>query len=179
MRIAWERPDGPTLSCTPYFTWQSGGEELYAPGDHVLIAYKGPPPEVLLWLMNATGVDRAVLQLPPIHLNKFFSRVVHEHPTRFIGLCNVDESTAYTKENLDRLHVYVEELGLRGFYHEPTRGWEGYTSFPHRQVRSLLARDRGARRGDVHRRPVRQCLQRVHSQAGDGAAEVPGHPRGY
>ena len=84
----------------------------YAPGDHVLIAFKGPPPEVLLWLMNATGVDRAVLQLPPIHLNKFFSRVVHEHPTRFIGLCNVDESTAYTSENLDRLHVYVEELGL-------------------------------------------------------------------
>ena len=129
LRIAWERAGRPTVSCTPYFTWQSDGEELYAPGDHVLIAYKGPPPEVLLWLMNATGIDRAVLQLPPIHLNKFFSRVVHEHPTRFIGLCNVDESTAYTKENLDRLHVYVEELGLRGFYHEPTRGWEGYTSF--------------------------------------------------
>ena len=129
LRIAWERAGRPTVSCTPYFTWLSDGEELYAPGDHVLIAYKGPPPEVLLWLMNATGIDRAVLQLPPIHLNKFFSRVVHEHPTRFIGLCNVDESTAYTKENLDRLHVYVEELGLRGFYHEPTRGWEGFTAF--------------------------------------------------
>ena len=131
LRIAWtlRQPGRPITFHTPYFTWRSDGEDLYAAGDQVLIAYKAPPPEILLGLMDASGVDMAVLQLPPIHLNKFFARVVHEHPNRFIGLCNVDESTAYTTENLDRLHVYVEELGLRGFYHEPTPGWEGYDSF--------------------------------------------------
>ena len=129
LRIAFERDGGLTVNRPPFFTWTSGGEELYAVGDHVLKAFKAPPPEVLLWLMDAAGVDKAVLQLPPVHLNKFFARVVHEHPTRFIGLCNVDESTAYTSENLDRLHVYVEELGHRGFYHEPTPGWEGYEAF--------------------------------------------------
>ena len=159
LRIAWERAGRPTVSCTPYFTWQSDGEELYAPGDHVLIAYKGPPPEVLLWLMNATGIDRTVLQLPPIHLNKFFSRVVHEHPTRFIGLCNVDESTAYTMENLDRLHVYVEELGLRGFYHEPTRGWEGYTSFHTAKFDPFWREIEALGVVIVHRRPVRRFLR--------------------
>ena len=129
LRIAWQKEDGLTVNGPPFFRWTSAGEELYAPGDHVLICYKAPPPEVLLGLMDAVGIDMAVLQLPPIHLNKFFARVCHQYPNRFIGLCNVDESTAYTTGELDRLHVYVQELGLKGFYHEPTRGWEGFESF--------------------------------------------------
>jgi predicted TIM-barrel fold metal-dependent hydrolase len=129
LRVSYQRPGGPTTNRPPFFTWRADGEDVYAMGDLVLKMYKAPPPEVLLPLMDAVGVDRAVLQLPPVNLNKFFSRVVNERPTRFIGLCNVDESTAYTSESLDRLHVYAHEYGLRGFYHEPMRGWEGYDDF--------------------------------------------------
>ena len=79
--------------------------------------------------MDKVGIDRAVLQLPPVALNRFFARVVHEYPRRFIGLCHIDEDTPYTKENIEKLHIYVEELGLKGIYHEPLRDWDGYDNF--------------------------------------------------
>ena len=130
LRVAWEKDREYAVKFhPPIYVWEKEGEKYYADGPYVKKILKAPPPELLLELMDKVGIDRAVLQLPPVDLNKFFARVVHEYPRRFIGLCHIDEDVPYTKENIEKLHIYVEELGLRGMYHEPLRDWDGYDNF--------------------------------------------------
>lgn len=133
LRIEWEKERESKIKFhPPIFVWEKDGEKYYAPESHVLTTcIKAPPPELLLSLMDKVGVDKAVLNisLPIPNLNKFYSRVVHEYPKRIIGLCHIDEATAYSKENIEKLHICVEELGLKGIYHAPLADWGGYDNF--------------------------------------------------
>ena len=129
LRVAVEKADEWHANHLPAtFAWEHDGEQYYAAGPLVLSHLKAAPPELLVQLMDQAGIDKAVLHcLDP--LNKYFARLMLEYPQRFIGLCRIEESTAYTDQGLEALRVAVEDLGLMGMYHEPLPGWEGYEDF--------------------------------------------------
>lgn len=90
--------------------------------------YPGTP-ENLISLMDEAGVDKAVFHTGEF-LNKYAGRIMRKYPGRFLCLCHVDEGKAYQKEEIEKLHMYVEELGLKGIFfdaHDPA--WEGYGDF--------------------------------------------------
>ena len=129
LRLVDEKPDEWHANhLPPTFVWEKDGVQYYAAGPLALSHLKADRPELLVQLMDQAGVDRAVLHcLDP--LNRYYSRLMLEFPDRLIGLCRIEESTAYTDQGLEALRIAVEELHLKGMYHEPLPGWEGYEDF--------------------------------------------------
>ena len=73
----------------------------------------------LLELMEASGVEMAVLQNPRPWMNKYIARVARENPGRFIPLLSLDAGTAHTAAGLDSLQHAVFEDGFKGLYYDP------------------------------------------------------------
>lgn len=82
----------------------------------------GGPHEKFLSLMDAVGVETAVLHCPRPWANRFYARVVREHPGRFISVCRTDESRATTAEQCEVLRTCIEDLGFAGLYYDPGPG---------------------------------------------------------
>jgi len=79
------------------------------------------PPEFLIAQMNHIGVDKAVLQRAHIYgkLENYYHDAIGRFPQRLIGLVQIDESKAYTDEQIAELHRAIGELGFSGLYFEP------------------------------------------------------------
>jgi predicted TIM-barrel fold metal-dependent hydrolase len=123
---------GKELSEGSRYVWEKDGVEYYTPLyiDPIEWGHAADAPaEYLISLMDRVGVDKAVLQWPQMGLRKYFSEIMRKYPGRFIGLCYVEESRAYAKENIGNLRSNIEDLGLRGLYYDPLPGWEGYEDF--------------------------------------------------
>ena len=80
----------------------------------------------LIEVMDAHGVDMAVLHTLRVWANKYQARVLREFPNRFISVCKLDEQKAYTSEQVDKLHRYVGDWGFRGLYYDPPPGSDGH-----------------------------------------------------
>ncbi len=80
----------------------------------------------LIEVMDAHGVDMAVLHTLRVWANKYQARVLREFPNRFISVCKLDEQKAYTTEQVDKLHRYVGDWGFRGLYYDPPPGSDGH-----------------------------------------------------
>jgi len=107
------------------YVWEKDDVKCYRP----LIPNAPQSPSQLVSLMNKAGIDKAVLQWPR-NLNRYISQTMHEYPSRFIGLCLIEQSEAYTQESLENLEMYIEDWGLKGLYYDPRyNGWDGYDNF--------------------------------------------------
>ncbi len=103
------------------YIWEREGVKYYQPA-----ATNVPQPaSQLISLMDEVGIDKAVVQLPR-NLNRYFSEIMHEYPDRFIALCQIEESEAYAKENIEKFRMYVKDWGLKGLYFDPLPGWDGW-----------------------------------------------------
>lgn len=81
--------------------------------------FLGPSHETYLSLMDAVGVDVAVLHTNRPWANQYHRRVMKENPGRFASVCKIYEPEAHTDENLENLRKYVEEWGFSGLYYDP------------------------------------------------------------
>ena len=80
----------------------------------------------LIGVMDAHGVDMAVLHTLRVWANKYQARVLREFPNRFISVGKLDEQQAYKSEQIDKLHQYVGDWGFRGLYYDPPPGSDGH-----------------------------------------------------
>jgi hypothetical protein len=100
--------------------WEPNGERYSAPMN------PGLPAAGLVALMDAAGIEKAVLQAT-LRYNRFFGRVARAHPGRFLPLAmlvddgDADEATA-------KLVAAVED-GCAGVYQNPLPGWPGFEAF--------------------------------------------------
>ena len=77
----------------------------------------GQSPEKFISLMDAVGVDMAVLHSPR-WFNKYHARIVREHPKRFISACKINEAKAATGEASEALGKYIKDWGFKGLYYD-------------------------------------------------------------
>jgi len=96
-------------------------------------------PDALLALMDAHGVEGAVLVQPIQYRwdNRYLARVLRAHPTRFAGVCRVDPQDP---EAPDHLRHWVEEEGFQGFRLSPSAAPEGEDWFDGPLMDPLLSR---------------------------------------
>src|SRR5690348_7831840 len=81
-------------------------------------------PEALLRLMEAGGVDKAVL-VHPIHYRwdcRYVGDALQAHPGRFMGVCRVDPEADGAADDLGR---WVRDYGFRGVRLSPAAGPAG------------------------------------------------------
>ena len=76
----------------------------------------------MLRVLEATGVNRALLHSLRPWANKYHARIVREHPNKFLAVCKLDEPKAPTTQELDNLQMYVREWGFKGLYYDPPPG---------------------------------------------------------
>ena len=63
----------------------------------------------MLRVLQATGVNMALLHSLRPWANKYHARVVREYPDRFLAVCKLDEPNAHTTQELDNLQMYVRD----------------------------------------------------------------------
>ncbi len=88
----------------------------------------GQSHETFISLMDAVGVGMAVLDSAR-WANKYLSRIVREHPGRFISVCRIDESTVTTDETCEVVRTCVEDWGFKGLYFDPPTSSEAAHNF--------------------------------------------------
>lgn len=101
------------------FEWTASGEDVYLQFFPPSLQEMRSPPEFMLQQMARAGVDRAVLQNARLYgrLNEYFAEAVRKFPDKFIGLADVDEASAHTIVEIDKLRCAIREHGLRGLYY--------------------------------------------------------------
>jgi predicted TIM-barrel fold metal-dependent hydrolase len=101
------------------FEWTVDREDLYIQFMPPSLQTMESPAEFMLQQMSRAGVDVGILQNARLYgrLNEFFADAVKRYPTKFIGLADVEEATAHTDEQIEKLRHAVRELGLRGLYY--------------------------------------------------------------
>ena len=92
-------------------------------------ALRGQSPLQFISLMDAVGVDLAVLHSLRPWANKYHARVLKEHPGRFIGVWKIDESTMTTDEAHEALRVCVEDWGFKALYFDPAAASDAADNF--------------------------------------------------
>ena len=90
---------------------------------------RGQSPRRFISLMDAVGVERAVLHSLRPWANKHHARVLREHPARFIAACKIDESTVTTDEAQEALRTCVEDWGFKALYFDPAAGSDAACNF--------------------------------------------------
>lgn len=103
------------------YEWTKDGIDYCKQYMPVSLQDMSAPPEFLIAQMNYVGVDKVVLQRTHIYgkLENYYKEAVEKWPDRFIGLTQVDESKAYTEDQIAELHRGIGEFGLSGLYFEP------------------------------------------------------------
>ena len=76
----------------------------------------------MLRVLQATGVNMALLHSLRPWANKYHARVVREYPDKFLAVCKLDEPKTHTTQELDNLQMYVREWGFKGLYYDPPPG---------------------------------------------------------
>jgi len=104
------------------FVWEKAGITYTSP------CRPGSDPTLLVSLMDACGVDAAVLQTP-LRFSRFGSRMAQAYPGRFLPLALIDESEYATARGVQELHKAVEDLGMKGIYHNPYPAWDCFENF--------------------------------------------------
>ncbi|MDQ6674506.1 MAG: amidohydrolase [Chloroflexota bacterium] len=101
------------------FEWTTPRTDVYLQYFPPSLQTLESPPEFMLQQMARAGVDRAVLQnaRPYGRLDDYFAAAVRTYPDKFVGLADVDEASAHTPAQIDKLRRAVRELGLRGVYY--------------------------------------------------------------
>ena len=101
------------------FEWTADGQDVYLQFFPPSLQEMHSPPEFMLQQMARAGVDRAVLQNARLYgrLNGYFADAVAAHPDKFIGLADVDEASAHTLLEIEKLRRAVRDRGLRGLYY--------------------------------------------------------------
>jgi hypothetical protein len=102
------------------FVWEKSGERYAAP------LKPGLPAGRLVELMDAAGIDRAVIQAT-LSYNRFFGRVTRAYPGRFLPLALLDDD-GEAEEAAAKLVEAVED-GCAGVYQNPLPGWPGFDEF--------------------------------------------------
>lgn len=103
------------------YIWEKDGVTYTA------AARTGHDPSSFIELMDACGVDAAVLQTG-MHFNKFAVRMAKLYPGRFLPLALLDEDDYATPKGIEKLHQAVE-LGAKGLYHNPYPTWDCFDNF--------------------------------------------------
>ena len=88
----------------------------------------GDDPEKYLALMDACGVDAAVLHAT-MRYSKYNARIAKKYPGRFIPLANIEEMDYATPQGIEQLHYMVKELGAKGIHHNPFNAWDCFKNF--------------------------------------------------
>lgn len=104
------------------YIWEKDGVKYTSPGR------REDSPEKFLALMDACGVDAAVLHAT-MRYSKFNSRMAKKYPGRFLPLAMVEEMDYATPKGIEQLHWAVEELGVKGIYHNPFPAWDSFQNF--------------------------------------------------
>lgn len=101
------------------FEWTANGHDLYVQFFPPSLQEMCSPPQFMLQQMARAGVDRAVLQNARLYgrLNQYFADAVRVHPDKFIGLADVEETSAHTVDEIEKLRRAVRDQGLRGLYY--------------------------------------------------------------
>ena len=116
--------------------WERDGEGYYVQFLPPNLHDSASRPEVLVAQMDYVGVETAILQNDPIYgrLSPFFADAMARFPGRFIGLAQIEESFAYTDEQIASLTDQVERLGMKGLYFRLTgffrNGYKTYYDDP-------------------------------------------------
>lgn len=107
------------------FAWTIDGVDYYKQYQPVWLDPMAASAELIVALMDAVGIDRAVLQNDIYYgkLNDFFADCVRRYPERFVGTIHVDEDRAGTDEALHELRRGAGELGLRGLFFGQQQYW--------------------------------------------------------
>ena len=90
---------------------------------------RGQSPRQFISLMDAIGVELAVLHSLRPWANKHHARVLREHPGRFIGVCKIDEATVTTDEAHEALRTCVEDWGFKALYFDPAAASDAADNF--------------------------------------------------
>lgn len=111
------------------FRWSQGGDERYIHFMPPNLETNESTVDAILAQMAYVGVSVGVLQNAHLYgrLNDEFADAVRDHPTRFIGLAEVEEFNAHTYAENDSLRVAVRDGQLRGLYYANRSFlWDGY-----------------------------------------------------
>ena len=115
MNAEWKRP--------PLVIDNHGHVGKFEPGDIVdgfdPALSLGGSHEDFLALMDAAGVDAAVLHTLRPWANQYHRRIIAQHPGRFISVCKIDETVAHTAQAVERVRMYVQDWGFKGLYYDP------------------------------------------------------------
>ena len=97
--------------------WEQDGVGFYRQYQSPLLHDMASPPDLVVAMMDAAGVDVAVLQNDRNYgrLNDEIAEAVRRFPGRFIGLAQVDEGHGWRTDQLAEIERCAE-LGLRGLY---------------------------------------------------------------
>jgi len=105
------------------YYWTKHGKECWFQRYPVIMAEMEWPPEHTIACMDATGVDKVVLQSGYMEINycrEYFADCVKKWPDRFIGTVTIDydieKSDEYRKGELEKLRHAVHNLGIRGVF---------------------------------------------------------------
>ena len=102
------------------FVWEKDGERYSAP------MKPGLPAGRLVELMDAAGIDKAVIQAT-LAYNRYFGRATRAYPGRFLPLALLDDDGG-AEHAAAKLAEAVED-GCAGVYQNPLPGWPGFTDF--------------------------------------------------
>jgi hypothetical protein len=102
------------------FVWEKDGVTYRAPVRPAADAAK------LIGLMDATGVDKAVLQAS-LPYSRFYGRMMRAYPGRFLPF-GILQDDGEIDDAVTALHAMVED-GLTGVYQNPKPGWPGYDDY--------------------------------------------------
>jgi hypothetical protein len=102
------------------FVWDTDGERYAAP------MKSGLEPGRLVELMDAAGIDKAVLQAT-LRYNRHFGRLTRAYPGRFLPLALLDDD-GEAEAAVEKL-VEAAEDGCAGVYQNPLPGWPGFNEF--------------------------------------------------
>ena len=97
--------------------WEQDGDAFYRQYQSPLLHDMASPAGLMVAMMDAVGVDVAVLQNDRNygHLNDEIAEAVATFPGRFIGLAQVDEGHGWQDAQLQELER-AAAIGLRGLY---------------------------------------------------------------
>ncbi len=81
--------------------------------------WRGHSHQDLLRVMDAGGIDVALLHTNDLWANAYHQDVVRAHPKRLFTVCKIDEPAAHTSGQLDMLTAYAQSTEFRGLYFDP------------------------------------------------------------
>lgn len=103
--------------------WTKNGKECWLQRYPIIMVEAEWPPEQMVAFMDATGVDKAVLQagyMEPNYCIEYFSECMKKFPGRFIGTMatdyDIEKSEEHREAELRKLRDGVSKKGMKGIF---------------------------------------------------------------